>query len=95
MISTRSCVKTAIRSTTRKRTTIGLAALIAVNGATQCGGAVVRTRRLLPAANSKSISRKTTSKRATKKKQRVSKKRDVLFARRRDTRQVSVTRIQT
>ena len=95
MISTRNCVKTAIKSTTKKRTTTGLAVPIAVNGATQCGGVVVKTRRPLPAANSRSISRKTMSRKATKKKRRASIKRGVLFAKIKDIRQVSVTRIQT
>ena len=95
MISTRNCVKIAIKSTTKKRTTTGLAALIAVNGVTQCGGAVVKTRRPLPAANFRSISQKTMSRKATKKKRRASRKRGVLFAKRTDIRQVSVTRIQT
>ncbi len=95
MISTRNCVKTAIKSMTKKRTTTGHAVLIAVNGVTQCGGVVVRTRRPLPAANSRSISQKTMSRKATRKKQRASKKRGVLFAKRTDIRQVSVIRIRT
>jgi len=95
LISTRNCVKTAIKSTKKKRTTTGLAVLIAVNGVTQCGGVVARTKRPLPDANSRSISQKTMSRKATRKKRRASKKRGVLFAKRQDIRQVSVTRIQT
>jgi hypothetical protein len=52
----------------KKRTTTGLAARIAVSGATQCGGAVARTRRPLPVANSRNTSPRMTSKKVKKRK---------------------------
>ena len=79
----------------RRKTTIGLAVPIEVNGAAQCGGAAEKTKRLPQDANSKNIFARTMKKKVMKKKPKALITFAVSSARNKVIWQVSVTRIQT
>lgn len=80
----------------KKKTITGHVALIEANGAEQCGGVVARTKRPPVVVSFKNTLLEMMSKKKKREKiLRTSSKLGALFAKKPDTRQMSVLRIQT